>query len=200
MKPVMIALVAAVMAIAQTDQKTSNENQVRDRGQVPPEGRRQMPKEQKGRAAQKVRDFHGLLLDAGCQDRTTANLRQTPLQPDLATQTSRKSGAGVSVDSNTANRERADALEHQVPDLKTRQMDPTCAISGSTRAFLVLLDDGKALKLDEGGNTFAMEAIQTSPAGRAMLNGSGPAFKPAITLRGHLEGDAIVVQKILKLQ
>jgi hypothetical protein len=32
------------------------------------------------------------------------------------------------------------------------------------------------------------------------LNGSGPAFKPAVTLRGRPEADEIVVQKIVKLQ
>src|SRR5579884_1150960 len=92
--------------------------------------------------------LHGTLLDAGCRDRSSMNLRAAPQKftPAVPVQPA-TSSSGVSVDSKTANAERADVVMHQVPDLATRQEDPSCAITGGTRAYAVLLDDGKLLDL-----------------------------------------------------
>jgi hypothetical protein len=83
-----------------------------------------------------------------------------------------------------------------VPDLRSRQMDPTCAITGATHSFSIVLNQGRMLNLDDGGNTFATEAVNGSAAGRAMLNGNGGGFKPGVTIKGRIRADKIVVQSL----
>jgi hypothetical protein len=104
--------------------------------------------------------------------------------------------SGVTVDSKTLAAERGDVLEHQVPDLHSRQMDPTCAITGATHSFALVLADGKMLNLDDGGNTFATVAIQGSAAGRAMLNGNGGGMKPEVTIKGTQRPGRVVVDSL----
>jgi len=89
-------------------------------------------------------------------------------------------------------------MQHQVADLRARAGDLTCAITGATKAFAILLDDGRLLNLDEAGNTLALEAIQSSSAGRAMLNGNGPALKPKVTVKGIIHGDRLLVSQIVR--
>ena len=104
---------------------------------------------------------------------------------------------GITVDPKTLAAERHDVLEHQVPDLRSRQMDPTCAITGATHSFaLVLTDNGRMLNLDDGGNTFANEAVQGSPDGRTMMSGNGGGFKPAAVVKGNIHADRVVVQSL----
>ena len=81
----------------------------------------------------------------------------------------------------------------------TRQPDRSCAVNGATRGFALLMPDGRLLNLDEGGNTMAIQGIHSIPAGRAMLNGTGGALKPQVTLRGRVQGDRLIVEKILKI-
>ena len=56
-------------------------------------------------------------------------------------------------------------MAHQNPDLRTRQQDPNCAVSGSTVSFAILLDDGRLLNLDEGGNTLVGQAVHATRPG-----------------------------------
>jgi hypothetical protein len=144
----------------------------------------------------------GMLVDASCQERALLNLRQRPeLYPaPLPKQPSGGVSAfGVTVDARTADLERQEALEHQVPDLRMRQPDPTCAITGSTSSFALLLDDGRLLNLDQGGNTMASEFLHADPAGRALLNGAGPALKPRVTIKGRLRSTRVTVEQFVKV-
>jgi hypothetical protein len=206
MKPLAIVLFS-LAAFAQTDQKTSNENMVRDRGQTrPPDQSQSWNRGRIGTQQPLPHGFltlSGTLVDGSCDDRTTLNLRQPPTQPTPATTPSQPQGkpgsaSGVTVDAKTLQTERADVMPHQTPDLLLRQPDLSCAITGSTRAFALLLPDGRLLNLDEGGVTLATQAMNSLPEGRAVLNGTGPGIKPQVTLRGQVQGDRLIVQKIVK--
>lgn len=171
----------------QTDQKTSQENQMRDRGRTP------IVREQPGPV--KAPTMTGILLDAGCRDRSAINLQKTPESVRTAT----PANMGPADRAASDRRLTGDALEHQVPDLFSRQPDPTCAITGATRAFALLLNNGKLLDLDEGGNTLATEAVIDTPRGQDMMNGRAYGFKPKVTIRGRQLYDRVIVDD-LKVQ
>jgi hypothetical protein len=170
--------------------------------------------------------LYGTLVDAGCRNRTALNIKQpaetfaaaAPAQTPADAQTGaqartalgyQNAGApsqqtnnqvsvnGITVDPKTLAAERHDILEHQVADLRSRQMDPTCGITGATHAFaIVLTDNGRMLNLDDGGNTFASEAVQGSAVGRAMMNGNGGGFKPSAVVKGNIHADKVLVQTL----
>jgi hypothetical protein len=184
--------------------QSTNPNQVRDRGQTRPADESQSWTRGRLGTQQpipyKLQEFSGILVDASCDDRSSLNLHQQPAQPAMAKQDSTtQSAPKVKVDAKTMERERADAMAHQTPDLITRQPDRSCAVNGATRAFALLMPEGRLVNLDEGGNTMAFQGIQSTAAGRAMLNGTGGALKPQVTLRGRIHGDRVIVEKILKL-
>jgi hypothetical protein len=196
-----ILLLSAAAAFAQ------NANQVRDRGQnVPQDESQSLTRGRLG--TQKplpkgIQQYAGLLVDGTCSDRTSLNLREKPSQPAMAQSPSAASGSegssgGVSVDAKTMQSERGDALAHQVPDLASRQADPSCAITGSTRGFALLTPEGRLLNLDEGGTTYAWQALNSLPEGRALLNGTGAGVKPQVQVRGRVQGDRLIVEKFLK--
>lgn len=211
-----MAGLAAFLAASAAAQKTSNENQVRDRGQTRVSDESQTL--DRGRlgtqdsVANQPITFTGVLVDAGCRDRSAFNLGQPPRQsppaeapaasPNTAIRQDRvesregRSSAGISVDPKTLDAERADIMSHQTPDLRTRQADLACAVTGSTRAFAIVMENGRLLDLDEGGNTKALQAVQSNPAGRAMLNGNGPAVKPKVTVTARVNGDRAVINKL----
>lgn len=201
MRPFALFLLASACVFAQ--QKHMNENQVRDRGQTRPADESQSWT--RGRLGtqqplpEKESTYNGMLVDASCDDRTSLNLHLPPTQPELATTTAApQSDIGVKVDPKTLKNERADALAHQTPDVVLRQPDPSCAITGSTRGFALLMQSGRLLNLNEGGNTLAYQAIYSTPEGRAMLNGTGGGVKPQVSLRGRVQGDRLIVDKVLK--
>jgi hypothetical protein len=152
--------------------------------------------------------FHGVLLDGGCRDFSKSNLNKAPLsvaasspaetpQAAAAAQANGPRAAfGITVDAQTLAAERTDVMPHQVADLLSRQSDPTCAIKGNTRAYALLLDNGRLLDLDEGGNTYATVAVGDSAAGRAMLTGQAPGLKPRATVKGRVQGDKIVAVSV----
>jgi hypothetical protein len=184
--------------------QSTNPNQVRDRGQTrPPDESQSWTRGRLGTqqpVPYKLQEFSGILVDASCEDRSALNLQQQPSQPALATPVSAPQPApGVKVDAKTAQRERADAMAHQTPDVVTRQPDRSCSINGSTRGFALLMSNGRLVNLDEGGNTMVMQGVHSTAAGRAMLNGTGGGLKPQVTLRGRVQGDRLIVEKILKL-
>ncbi len=146
-------------------------------------------------------DISGTLIDAACEDRSALNLQQPAAPPNLASQPPSRPmpAAGVKVDAKTLQKERADAMAHQNPDVLMRQSDRSCAVTGATRGFALLMSNGRLVNLDEGGNTLALQAIQSTPEGRAMLNGTGGAMKPQVTFRGRVQGDRVIVERILKL-
>jgi hypothetical protein len=140
-------------------------------------------------------EIHGTLLDAGCTDRSTLNLRRPPatFQASVPVQAQPVSAHGITVDAKTAHSERADVLEHMVRDIPARQSDPSCGITGGTRAYAVLLDNGTLLDLDEGGNTLATEAVYATREGRDLLAGKAFGFKPRVTIQGRVGGGKVLV-------
>lgn len=144
----------------------------------------------------------GILVDASCDNRSALNLRQQPeLAPAPLPQQSSGgvSAFGVTVDARTLALERAGVMEHHVPDLRMRQPDLTCAVTGDTRSFALLMDDGRLVNLDEGGNTMASEFLHADAAGRALLNGTGPALKPRVTIKGRIHMTRLVVEQFIKV-
>jgi hypothetical protein len=186
-----MAAVACLAAPAQTPDPAKQE-QERARGEAP--------------AAKYVLTgatiFRGILIDAGCRDFSRFNLNLSPQalpapakEPD-AKAAGGTTASGITVDAKTLDAERADAMPHQVADLVSRQSDPTCAIKGNTRAYALLMDDGRVADLDEGGSTFADAAVKADPQGRAMLAGQGPGFKPIVAVTGHIQGSRIVASAV----
>ncbi len=184
----------------------------------------QEPKENKA-AGEKdpIVTVQGTLVDASCRNRTALNLgapaetyasqkpaetaaeqqagSATRAQQGMATpsgsQTNMQvSASGITIDAKTLSGERPDVLEHQVGDLRARQLDPTCAISGATHNFAIYTGDGHFYNLDEGGNTYANETVLGSAAGRDMLAGNGGSFKPQVSIRGAIENGKVVVRSI----
>ncbi len=205
---------ASILALTAFLAAAQNANEVRDRGATPL---------YTGPAPTVT--LYGTLVDAGCRNRTALNMSlpsvpfaaaapaQTPAEIQSGSQMRTAQGyanadqpaqhanpsisaSGVTVDSKTLAAERSDVLEHQVPDLHSRQMDPTCAITGATHAFSIVLKEGRMLNLDDGGNTFATVAVQGSAAGRAMLNGNGGGIKPEVIIKGSMRADKVVVQTL----
>jgi hypothetical protein len=205
---------ASALALAAFLAAAQNANEDRDRGNTPL---------YTGPAPTVT--LYGTLVDAGCRNRTAMNMSlpsvpfaaaapaQTPADIQSgsqmraaqgyanATQPAQEqnpptSASGITVDPKTLAAERPDVLEHQVPDLHSRQMDPTCAITGSTHAFSIVLKEGRMLNLDDGGNTYATVAVQGSAAGRAMLNGNGGGLKPDVVIKGRMRADKVVVQTL----
>ena len=222
-----ITMIALLAAAVFAQEHASKENQVRDRGQTPVQDNRQTL--DRGRVFKQDAMpleplvLRGILVDAGCRDRSQLNLSQppVPIEQTLPAETSGQANSqkserskqgyatgktepqsgnvsahGISVDAQTLQGEREDVLEHQVPDLLNREEDPSCAITGRTTAFGLLLTNGRLLDLDEGGNTWALQMVQSSNPGSAMLNGKGSALKPKVTVKGRVRGDRVIVDSL----
>lgn len=191
------ATFALLMAAGQEAQIPGGKS-AKDRGQTAVQDEAQsVGRGRLGRHGQVPRDpiaLHGILVDAGCVDRSSLNLQRPATPPALAAPMGKPSGDAPSA--SAADRARAGAFQHQVPDLVARQDDPACAITGLTRGFAILTVDGRLLNLDEGGNTMAIQAIQANPAGRALLNRSGPAIKPKAIVTGRIRGDRVLTSKL----
>jgi hypothetical protein len=183
-------------------QSGANANMVRDRGSTRPADQTQTLN--RGRLGHQdfmppgPLAFTGMLVDAACRDRSNGNLRQ-PALPTAALTAPAMPGApftGITVDPKTLEAERSGIMEHQVPDTLSRQPDVACAVTGDTRAFALLLNNGRLLDLDEGGNTFAGVALQANAAGRALLAGLGGSLKPRVVIQGSVRGDRLIVEKL----
>ncbi|HLI83334.1 MAG TPA: hypothetical protein VKV17_05415 [Bryobacteraceae bacterium] len=167
-------------------------------------------------------EISGILVDAGCADRSQENLVRTPAplnftapaeypeEAQAMNEQRTKTGfagkaepqspavqaSGISVDQKTLAQEQADVLEHQARDLYSRQPDNSCGITADTSSFALLTDQGRLLNLDQGGNTWAWQAVQSTAEGRALLNGMGPSFKPRVTIKGEVVADRLVVEHL----
>jgi len=190
-----------LLALSAAAQSGANANMVRDRGSTRPSDQTQTL--DRGRRGHQDAmppgplTFTGMLVDAGCRDRSSLNLRQPPAPISAFTAPVDPATAftGVTVDPKTLDAERSGIMEHQVPDLLSRQTDVACAVTGDTRAFALLLDNGRLLDLNEGGNTLASVAVQANEAGRAMLSGFGRSLKPRVVIQGSVRGDRLLVEK-----
>jgi hypothetical protein len=202
-----VLLFSAAALFAQLDQKTANQNMVRQRGQTPVQEGQTMNRGRVGwqpMMPMNQQTVSGILIDASCEDRSSLNMRSTPLplpptQPP-AQPPGAASSAGISVNAQTLEKERADVMPHLVPDVRTRQEDPTCAVTAATSLYAVLTDSGRLLNLDQGGNTLMSQAISGDPRGRAMLNGQGPGIKPRVAVKGWIVDDKVIVDSIVSVQ
>ena len=196
MKALVLTLLLSLPGFSQS---ASSENQVRERGQTRPADESQSwTRGRLGTQAPipyKLQNVSGILVDASCDDRSSLNLRQRPA-PDIAPPPNPRAPVAADPRSREAA-ERAGVTPHENADLRTRQPDPSCAVNGGTRAFALLLPNGRLLNLDEGGTTLVWQRLNSLPQGRAMLNGAGPAFKPQFTLRGRVNGDRLIVDRIV---
>ncbi len=211
MKPLILLLMISAAAAAQDVPagsigtprgvtQTERPSQTMDRGRIGAEAN----------VPEKPLTWRGILVDAGCKDRSLMNLRQAPAlapatPPDSASADAADapggpagghgplSSHGISVDAQTAEAERNGPMETRTQDHLTRQVDPSCAINADTRGFALLLPDGTLLNLDEGGNTKAFEEFQSSPGGRAVLNGRASGEKPHAAIQGVRRGDRLNV-------
>jgi len=201
----------AVASFAQLGQKTSSQNETHDRGQTPVQ-----PPGQSfdyGRVGSQASvssgpvTLHGMLVDASCLNRTNSNLARLPaampnlLPPKSVTQapsTGNSTAEGITVDAATLARERADIMAHQVPDILSRQDNPTCAITASTKEYGLVLPGGRFLDLDYGGDTLANELVFASPQGQGMLNGTGSGVKLPVIVTGRVFGDKFVVEQLTR--
>ncbi len=137
--------------------------------------------------AEGVRTWSGMLVDAGCGNRQNYML-QTPARETLAGPASAHAEQQGAARSPKVPEE---ATENRVPDVVARQMDVACAITGATTGFAILLDNGQLKDLDEGGNTFAWEAVQAT-----LLGGTPRGVKPRAVLQGTLRNDEIIVESL----
>lgn len=214
MKPLVLSIIISGLALAQDVPANS-----RAAGRGVTETERPSQSMDRGRAGSeasvpgKPLIWRGILVDAGCRDRSITNLRKPAAQAPAVAPVNRSadsadtsggragkegsvSSHGISVDEKTADAERSRPMETHTPDHLTRQMDPSCSISGDTRAFAMLLPKGTLLNLDEGGNTKAYELFQSNPAGRAIMNGKPGGEKPHAEIKGVRRGDTLNVLTI----
>ena len=199
----MWAAAAAQDAPARGLTQTARPSQTMDRGRIGSEAP----------VPVKPLTWRGILVDAGCKDRSIANLRTPPaltpaVPPDKAsadksdtpTGSAAHDGAvsshGISVDAKTAQAERAGSMRTLTQDRLTRQMDSSCAVNAGSRAFALLLADGTLLNLDQGGNTKAFQAFQSSLQGMDILNGNAVGEKPQTIIKGSRRGDELNVISI----
>ncbi len=141
--------------------------------------------------AEGVRTWTGTLLDASCRNLNSSTLG-LPARETLPGQ----AGPGQEAAAGRSSLVPREVTENRVPDLATRQTDMGCAVTSATTGFAILLDNGQIKDLDEGGNTFAWEAIQATPAGQAMLAGKQHGVKPRAILQGTLRKDEISVESV----
>jgi hypothetical protein len=191
---------ALATAAAQSDNHNpAEQKQSEVRGQTPENNERvgrTPPTNKHRKPGGKEMTVTGILIDAGCQDRTALNLARPPRNRTGATPPD-----GPDADRNiNPEAERAGAIAQQVPETINRQPDMTCAVTEATRGFALLLDDGRLVNLDEAGNTRAIDAVGRSAAGRAMLNGKGPAVKPKVEVTGRFLEERLLVTKLRLLK
>jgi hypothetical protein len=174
-------MLGTAIALAQTGtSNTSRENQVGDRGQTRARvwaGRSDQPS--------RLETLRGLLVDDGCLNRSGANMRRMP-----------EDGKPAPLSPPNTEAVRAGAMAHQVADHRSRQPDDACGVTGQTSSFGLLLGDGRYISFDEGGNTRAAVAVQSSAAGRGMLNGRKSAVKPRVTVTAAVQGGRVTVDSV----
>jgi len=144
--------------------------------------------------------WSGVLLDAGCKNRSVDNLRSAPVA-ELATikepqKPAEGSADGIQVAPGTVKSERGKAVLPRTPDHASRYSNASCALTADTKAFMLLTSDGTLLNLDEGGNTLAFEAFQDSAAGQSILNGKVGGLKPQATIVGVRAGDRLKARSV----
>jgi hypothetical protein len=140
--------------------------------------------------------WSGLMLDAGCTDRSLDNLRAQPRASLPVSKEPQKKAEGIQVTPRLVAAQRAEAALAHTADHASRYSSSSCALTADTKAFMLLLPDGTLLNLDEGGNTLAFEAFQSTSAGQAILNGKVGGLKPQVTVSGIQTGDRLRTRSV----
>ncbi len=136
--------------------------------------------------------WSGLLVDAGCRDRSLANLLSPPTQEIAAAVPAVTKVPGIVIAPQVVKAERGDVLLPHTLDHASRYSSASCAITADTSAFaLLLLPDGPLLNLNAAGNTFALESFQATAAGRQILEGKTGGLKPHAVVWGLRQGDEL---------
>ena len=136
--------------------------------------------------------WSGLLVDAGCRDRSLLNLLSPPTQEVAPAQPAVTKVPGITVSPQVVKAERGDVLLPHTLDHASRYSSASCAITADTTSFaLLVLPKGPVLNLNQAGNTFAMESFQATPAGREILEGKTGGLKPHAVVWGLRDKDEL---------
>ena len=141
--------------------------------------------------------WSGMMVDAGCRDRSPENLLARPTDSLAVEEHSEKPARGITVAPRILKAERGEVTLPDTPDHASRYSSASCALTADTKAFALLLPDGVLLELDEGGNTLALDAFQSTPAGAAILNGKVGGVKPLAKVTGLQAGRRIKAQSVV---
>ena len=134
--------------------------------------------------------WSGVLVDAGCRDRSHVNLLSPPAQEIAQARPAVTKVPGISIAPRVVKAERGDVLLPHTLDHASRYSSASCAITADTTAFaLLVLPNGPLLNLDQAGNTFALESFQATPAGREIIEGKTGGLKPHAVVWGLRRGD-----------
>ena len=110
-----------------------------------------------------------------------ANLQRKPVttlaQVPQSSAQSAHAPAGEAIIPNAYEKSLKPLWAH-TQDHITRQTDSACGVTASTKSFALYLPDGLLLNLDEGGNTLAFAALQSTERGQALLNGTAGTSSP----------------------
>jgi hypothetical protein len=140
--------------------------------------------------------WSGVMVDAGCRDRSPENLLAPPVESPAVAKRPQAPAKGIAIAPQVLKAERGEATLPDTLDHASRYSSASCALTADTKAFALLLPDGLLLELDEGGNTLAFNAFQSTPAGQAILNGKVGGLKPLAKVSGLRAGSRIKVQSI----
>jgi hypothetical protein len=139
----------------------------------------------------------GVMVDAGCRDRSLENLLAPPTESLAVKSEPQKPARGITVSPQVLKAERADAILPDTLDHASRYSSASCALTADTKAFALVGPNGLLLELDEGGNTLAFDAFESTPAGAAILNGKVGGIKPVVKVTGLQAGRRIKVQSVV---
>jgi hypothetical protein len=196
-----VVLFLTASAIAQD---VPQDRRSKQRGETPARDREVSGPE----AAGKLKTWRGVLVDAGCPNRSSLGRQQAPAASGKQAKVGERGSAGREkpvqgkaeegghAHSAAEHARHADVEAHQVPDVRSRQTDSSCAISGATSAYALLLPNGNLLNLDQGGNTQAAAAFQATPEGQAVLSGKKRSAKPRAEIKARRRADNLVVESL----
>ena len=143
-----------------------------------------------------IMSWSGVMVDAACRDRSPENLLSPPAEALAVEKPVEKPARGITVAPPTLKTERGRATMPDTPDHASRYTSTSCALTADTKAFALLLPSGQLLELDEGGNTLAFDAFQSTPGGAAILNGKVGGLKPMAKVTGLQAGRKIKARSV----
>jgi hypothetical protein len=141
--------------------------------------------------------WSGVMVDASCRDRSLENLLAPPAESLAGQNEPQKPARGITVSPQVLKAERGKAVLPDTLDHASRYSSASCALTADTKAFALVGPNGLLLELDEGGNTLAFDAFESTPAGAAILNGKVGGLKPMVKVTGLQAGRRIKVKSVV---